>query len=208
MTVEADLVSVESRLSNRQIDCPVCPGVLGPWGWARRRRVHGLASVRPRRARCVDCLVTHVLLPVTMLVRRGWAATIVWSALVLRGRGWGHRRIAVAVGVSADTVRGWLRRMTGRLEAVRAVFIAAAGAAGIDQPAAVGAGGPWRDMLAAVGAAMAAITARFGPAGLLGEVTATGVAVACSTGRLLSPDWPGGNGSGFATRFTSAGITR
>ncbi|MEO8816031.1 MAG: helix-turn-helix domain-containing protein [Mycobacterium sp.] len=150
--------------------------------------------------------MTHVLLPASMLVRRGWSATIVWSALALRGQGWGHRRIAVAVGVPVGTVRGWLRRMAGRLEPVRAVFLAASAAAGIDQPVPVGAGGPWRDMLAAVGAAMAAITARFGPAGLLGEVTAAGVAVACSTGRLLSPDWPGRNGSGFATRVAPAEV--
>lgn len=206
VTVEADLVSVESRLLDGRIGCPVCRGVLGPWGWARPRRVHGLGSVRPRRARCVDCLVSHVLLPVTMLVRRGYAAVIVWAALVARGDGWGHRRVAASVGVPADTVRGWLRRMADRVERVRAVFIAVSAAVGIDQPAAVGAGGPWRDMLAAVGAAMVAMKARFGPAGSVGEVTAAGVAVACSAGRLLSPDWPSGNGSGFATRVSSAGI--
>lgn len=58
---------------------------------------------------------THVLLPVTLLARRGYAAWLVWSALVHRGRGLGHRRVAAAVGVPVTTVRDWLRRMGGRL---------------------------------------------------------------------------------------------
>lgn len=54
VTVEADLVCVESRLAAGQISCPACSqGVLGGWGFARTRRVVGLAgAVRPRRARC------------------------------------------------------------------------------------------------------------------------------------------------------------
>ncbi|MCX2934724.1 helix-turn-helix domain-containing protein, partial [Mycobacterium sp. CVI_P3] len=69
VTVEVDPVRVESRLMAGAIACPVCPdGVLGGWGYARSRQVEGLDDpVRPRRARCRSCLVTHVLLPVTML---------------------------------------------------------------------------------------------------------------------------------------------
>jgi hypothetical protein len=74
VTVESDLVRVESRLVAGQVGCPDCRGVLRPWGWARPRGVHGVAGVlRPRRARCGRCLVTHVLLPVTVLLRRAYA---------------------------------------------------------------------------------------------------------------------------------------
>jgi hypothetical protein len=51
-------------------------------------------------------------------------------------------------------------------------------------------GCPWRDLLAGLGAATAALTGRFGPVGVLGPVTAWQVAAACSAGRLLAPGWP------------------
>jgi hypothetical protein len=51
-------------------------------------------------------------------------------------------------------------------------------------------GSPWQDVLAAVGAATAAVTARFGAAGVIGPVTAWQVAAAPSGGRLLLPGWP------------------
>ena len=73
VTVEIDPVCVESRLSAGELRCPVCPlGVLGGWGHARARSVvGGRGRVRPRRARCRDCSVTQVLLPVSLLLRRG-----------------------------------------------------------------------------------------------------------------------------------------
>ena len=134
VTVEADLVCVESRLAAGQIRCPACPqGVLAGWGFARTRRVVGLAgAVRPRRARCRSCLVTHVLLPVTVLLRRAYAAEQIWMALAARAQGVGHRRIAAGLNVPATTVRGWLRRASGRLEAIRARFIQMAVLIGID----------------------------------------------------------------------------
>lgn len=48
VTVEVDLVHVESRLVAGQIGCQSCPdGVLGGWGFARTRRVVGVgAAVR------------------------------------------------------------------------------------------------------------------------------------------------------------------
>lgn len=192
VTVEADLVCVESRLAAGQIGCPTCSqGVLGGWGFARRRRVVGLvAAVRPRRARCRSCLVTHVLLPVTVLLRRGYAAQTVWESLLLRSRGWGHRQIAATLRVPGATVRGWLRRAGGRLESVRTWFLTVAVRAGIDVEIPDGQGCPWGAVVAAVDAAAAAIGQRFGPTGLLGAVTPAQVMVAASGGRLLSPGWP------------------
>ena len=192
VTVEADPVLVEARLTGGEIRCPVCPGVLGAWGWARARSVVGVGVLRPRRARCGSCRVTHVLLPVTVLARRGYAAVVVWAALVARAGGSGFRRVAEAVGVPDTTVRGWLRRMGARLVPVRAWFTRAAVAVGVDVAVPGGLGCAWRDFLAAVGAAVAAVRWRFGDIGLLGAVTAEQVAVAVSGGALLAPGWPGG----------------
>lgn len=192
VTVEADPVAVEARLAGGAVGCPDCPGVLRAWGWARRRRVLGLGALRPRRARCGSCRVTHVLLPVTVLTRRGYSAAVVWAALVARGRGLGYRRVAGLVGVPDTTVRGWLRRMAARLELARVWFTGAAVAVGVDVGVPGGLGCAWRDFLAAVGAAVSAVRWRFGDTGLLGAVTAGQVVVAMSGGRLLAPGWPGG----------------
>lgn len=192
VTVEADPVRVESRLAGGAIACPACVhGVLTGWGYARPREVEGLDGlVRPRRARCRSCLVTHVLLPVTMLLRRAYEAEQVWAALSARARGVGHRRIATDLKVPAATVRGWLRRAGRRLEAARAWFITVAVRSGIDVVIPDGSGCPWRDVVAAVACAAAALAQRFGPAGLVGTVTPAQVVVALSGGRLLAPGWP------------------
>jgi transcriptional regulator with XRE-family HTH domain len=67
--------------------------------------------------------VTHVLLPVTMLVRRGDWAVLIGKALELKAAGWGQRPIAAAVGVSRSTVRGWLARFAEVAEEVRAHLV-------------------------------------------------------------------------------------
>jgi hypothetical protein len=191
VTVEADQAQVESRLVAGQVDCPDCCGGLRPWGWARPRGVHGIEVVlRPRRARCPACLITHVLLPVTVLLHRAYAADVIGSALLARAEGQGHRVIAAALGIPAATVRGWLRVMRSRLEPTRLYLLQVACRAGVDQPVPKALGCPWRDLLAALGAASAAVTRRFGPVGVLGPVTAWQLAAACSAGRLLAPGWP------------------
>lgn len=201
MTVEADQVLVESRLAAGAIECPDCLRALAPWGWARTRGVRGLPGrLRPRRARCPGCSVTHVLLPVTVLVRRAYAVEVIGAALVARAGGAGHRPIGQELGVPADTVRGWLRVAATRLEAVRWHLLAVAARAGVDRPVPGALGCPWRDLLAALGAAVVAVTGRFGPVGVLGPVTAWQVAAACSGARLLAPGWPPvGPGAGSNT---------
>lgn len=191
MTVEADPVLVETRLADGGVSCPDCRGSLRPWGWARARRVHGVAGVlRPRRTRCSGCLGTHVLLPVTLLLRRAYAADVLGAALAARAGGAGHRAIGQRLGVPAATVRGWLRRSAGRLGTTRVFLLQVAHRAGVDLAVPTGLGCPWRDLLAALGAAARALTDRFGPVGILGPVTAWQVAAACSSGRLLAPGWP------------------
>jgi hypothetical protein len=191
VTVEADQVRVESRLAAGQVECPGCREVLRPWGWAAPRGVHGIAEVlRPRRSRCSACLVTHVLLPVTVLVRRAYATEVIGAALLARAAGSGHRSIGQELGVPAATVRGWLRVMGSRLEAVRLYLLQVARRAGVDRPVPKALGSPWRDLLAALGSATVAVTGRFGAVGVLGPVRAWQVAAACSAGRLLAPGWP------------------
>jgi len=191
VTVEVDPARVESRLAAGEIACPCCGGVLGRWGHGRARRIAGLADpVRPRRARCRVCAVTHVLLPVTVLVRRAYAAEQIWVALTARASGWGHRRIGAELRVPATTVRGWLRRAADRLKALRNWFVGIAVTAGVDVAIPDGSGCAWRDVLAAVATATTAIRFRFGAVGLVGAVTPGAVAVAASGGRLLAPGWP------------------
>ena len=191
MTVEADPVLVETRLADGRLSCPGCEESLRPWGWARARRVHGVTeTLRPRRARCPVCLVTHVLLPVTVLLRRGYAADVVGAAVTARAGGAGHRPAGQRLRVPAATVRGWLRRLAARLEPVRVFLVRVAVRAGVDVAVPRALGCPWQDLLAALGAATAALSGRFGPVGVLGPVTAWQVAVACSAGRLLAPGWP------------------
>ena len=190
VTVEADQVRVESRLLGRQLTCPDCSGALAPWGFARPREVRGVGLLRPRRARCAGCLVTHVLLPVTVLLRRADAAGVIWAGFLARAAGQGHRRIGLSLGVPESTARGWLRRMGSRLESVRLHFMLLARLAGVDLAVPKALGSPWQDLVAAVVAATTAVTARFGTAGVIGAVTAWQVVSAASGGRLLSPGWP------------------
>jgi hypothetical protein len=209
VTVEADQVRVELRLAAGQVGCPGCPGPLRPWGWARPRVVRGLAGVlRPRRARCGGCLITHVLLPVTVLARRADAVEVIGEAVVAHAGGQGHRRIGLALGVPDTTVRGWLRVLTKRLEPARLLLWQVAARAGVDLSVPSALGSPWRDLLAALGAAMVAVTGRFGPVGVLGPVTAWQVAAACSAGRLLAPGWPAQHGALVATPVASAAAGR
>jgi hypothetical protein len=192
VTVEVDPVRVESRLAAGEVSCPSCPdGVLAGWGFARSRPVMGVAEpVRPRRSRCRSCAVTHVLLPVRLLLRRAYLADLIWAALAAKASGAGHRVIGARFGVPVGTVRGWLRVIGGRAEVVRNWFVAVAVTAGVDVSIPKATGSRFGDVIAAVGAARVAITARFGERPVLGAVTAGQVAVACSGGRLLAPGWP------------------
>lgn len=192
VTVEVDPGRVESRLAGGEVSCPSCPdGVLVRWGFARSRPVAGVAEpVRPRRSRCRTCLVTHVLLPVTLLLRRAYVAELIWAAVVAKAAGAGHRVIGARLGVPGSTVRGWLRVITVRAQVVRHWFMSVAVAAGVDVSIPKATGSGCGDVLAAVGAARAAISARFGERSVIGAVTSARVAVACSGARLLAPGWP------------------
>src|SRR5450759_3851540 len=61
------LDQAQADLGGSELRCPDCPGQLRRWGFARTRSLRcsggGRVSLRPRRVRCADCRVTHVLLP-------------------------------------------------------------------------------------------------------------------------------------------------
>jgi hypothetical protein len=133
--------------------------------------------------------VTHVLLPVSALLRRADTAAVVVSALAAKASDRaGFRRIAADLARPSETVRGWLRRFAGRAEAVRSVFTVWLRAVDADPVMPDGAGGGFVDAVVAIGALAAAIGRRFS----LPVVSLAETAVAVSGGRLLAPGWPEG----------------
>ena len=124
MLIVLDPAGAEGDLRASEICCPSCTsGRLRPWGYARTRVLRGLrgarVSVRPRRARCRSCTATHVLLPAEVAPRRADTVEVVVTALLAHHAGSGYRAIAADLHVPADTVRSWLRRITGRAEWLR-----------------------------------------------------------------------------------------
>jgi hypothetical protein len=191
LTVEVDAVSVERRLVGGELSCPGCGGRLGPWGHCRSRVLRGLdgstLGVTPRRSRCSLCLVTHVLLPVVALLRRADLADVIGAALAAKARGSGARAIAVLLGRSMGTVRGWLRRFSSRAEATRRFFTALLVGVAPDPvvPTLMRTG--FADAVAAVVGAAVAVVVRWPQ---LGQAPVWQVAAAATNGRLLSPSWP------------------
>jgi hypothetical protein len=64
-----------------------------------------------------------VLLPVSMLARRGDFVATIGRALELKAAGLGQRPIAAMVGAARSTVRGWLSRFASVAEKVRAHLV-------------------------------------------------------------------------------------
>ena len=191
VTVEADVDQVERRLAAGELGCPSCGGVLTGWGRARPRQLrgpHGPVELCPRRSRCTGCGMTHVLLPVTALLRRADTAAVIVSALTAKATSRvGFRRITADLVRPAETVRGWLRRFAERAEALRSVFTVWLRAIDSDPVMPGGAGGGFADAVVAIGALAGAIGRRFS----LPTVSLAETAVAVSGGRLLAPGWPG-----------------
>jgi hypothetical protein len=191
VTVGADEGVVERGLAAGRLRCPACSGRLAGWGHARVRVIRGEGGIgwrlRPRRSRCCGCGVTHVLLPVSCLLRRADAAGVIWAGLAASAAGAGHRKIAAGLGRPASTVRGWLARFTSRAELVRGVFTMWLCALDPDPPPLEPAGLAAADAVAAVTAAAAAAGRRW--AGIAGGVSPGELACSVSAGRLLSPSW-------------------
>jgi hypothetical protein len=126
-----------------------------------------------------------VLLPVSVLVRRADVVAVIGAALACAAAGWGHRRIAVRLGRSAATVRGWLRRFRARAGPLRAAFTALLCALNADPSLPEPAGSDVADAVAAIVAAAGAVARRWAVA--VFGVSPWQVAAAVTCGRLLTP---------------------
>jgi hypothetical protein len=164
--VGTDWDEVEADLVGRRLGCPECGGPLGPWGRARERVLRlgkEERRLRPRRARCLLCRRTHVLLVDVALLRRRDGVETIGEAIEAKAAGLGHRRIARRLARAKDTVRGWLRAFSRGAERIRAHFTR--WVAGLDplwgpiEPAR----DPFADALSAIGVATRTAVLTFGP---------------------------------------------
>lgn len=194
VTVGVDAAGVERLLKTGGLACTECAQALSPWGHGRVRRLRGLDGepvvVWPRRGRCSGCLVTHVLLPVSGVSRRADTVEVIGAALEASASGRGHRKIADTLGRPVSTVRGWVRRFTGRASAVAGVFTSVLVALSDDPDTRLPmpAVSVLADAVAVVIAVGMAARDRFGV--LMMPVWCTACAV--SGGLLLAPGWPPG----------------
>lgn len=164
--VGTDPAEVERALVAGLLGCSGCEGELRPWGHARERVLRGRGSVerrRPRRARCASCLVTHVLLAEDCLRRRRDLVEVVGAALAAKARGWGHRRIAKALDLERETVRGWLRRFARWAGVIRELFTRWAHALDAELGPLESTRSAFADAVEAIAAAARAAAARLGP---------------------------------------------
>lgn len=196
LTVNEDLVVVESKLLNGRILCPDCRRRLRPWGWARARAIrHGIGTEqrvvwhRPRRARCVGCLATHVLLDVALAFRRADCAQVIAAAVEANiTAGQGHRKIAEMLDRPVTTVRGWLRVFTNCANTIAKTFESLVVRDGVDPasiwpaPARTAAGGA----VAAIESYGQALEQRFET---IGTVTWIQAGMIASAGRLFCASW-------------------
>jgi hypothetical protein len=188
LTVEDEPVSVERRLAAGDLCCPGCEGLLARWGFAVVRAVRGLGGavvrLRPLRARCRGCGITHVLLPVSALPRRADLAEVIGAALAAKAAGAGYRSIAGRLSRPAETVRGWLRRFAVLALGWRAVFTGVLVQAGIDPVLPAPAGSGFADAVAVIVVAASESAVRWP---VLGSVSPWVFASAVTGGALLAP---------------------
>lgn len=136
MITVVDPDAARAALSAGDLACPQpgCAGALRIWSPARTRQVQLLGGtwrrLRPDRARCRACGVTHVLLPAWCLPRRAYSTDVVGTALLAAAQGAGYARAAAAAGTPTATVRDWLRAVGRSAPALTAQELAVAGAAG------------------------------------------------------------------------------
>jgi hypothetical protein len=165
--------------------CP-CGGTLRAWGRARPRTVRGVdqtRQVRPDRARCRACAVTHVVLAAGVLPHRGYGLDVIGAALLGAARGNGHRVLAARLKVPTATVRSWLRRARTNSEALRQLGVQTVVALAPELlPTRVG---PTRlgEAIAALAAGALAVVRRFGG----DEHDLWPVIAVVTGGRLLAP---------------------
>ena len=180
-----DVAAGQRALAAGVLHCP-CGGTLRAWGHARPRTIrglHGARQVRPDRARCRSCRVTHVVLAAGLLPHRGYGLDVIGAALLGAARGHGHRVLAARLTVPAATVRSWLRRARTNSEPLHRLGVQAVIA--VDRellPTQVNPT-PLGEALAALAAAALAVVRRFGG----NERDLWPVIAVLTGGRLLAP---------------------
>jgi hypothetical protein len=129
-------------------------------------------------------VVTHVLLPASLLSRRCDATAVIGDMLARAARGQGFRSIAAATRVPEATVRDRLRRFRRVAGGVREFFTRLAGVLAVDPVPLDPAGSALGDAVVAVAAAAAAAAGRWP-----GMLTVSGweLAAVLTAGSLLSP---------------------
>ena len=182
------LDQAQADLGGSELRCPDCSGQLRRWGFARTRSLRcsggGRVWLRPRRVRCASCRVTHVLLPALAPPHRAYAIDVVGQALLASSCGRSHRTIGADLGVPADTVRDWIRRVRARAEWLRVQGTIAAHRleAMLMLPVIVPAGSALADAVSALATAAAAMVRRLGPLAPPWQIIAM-----IARGQLLAP---------------------
>lgn len=180
------LDQAQADLGGADLRCPDCPGQLRPWGFARTRSLRssggGRMSLRPRRVRCARCRVTHVLLPALAPPHRAYTIDIIGQALLASALGRSHRTISADLGIPADTVRDWIRRVRARAEWLRVQGTVAAHTLDPMLPVIVPAGSVLADAMSALATAAAASVRRLGPMASPWQIIAM-----IARGQLLAP---------------------
>lgn len=186
MIVVLDEARAQQDVAGATLRCPGCAGQLRRWGFAPTRSLHlargARASLRPRRVRCASCAVTHVLLPAVAPARHAYAIEVVGQALLGSIAGQGHRRIGPELGVPADTVRGWVRRVNARAEWLRMQGTTWAHEFDPMLPVVVAAGSALADAVSVLATAAAAAVRLLGPIAPVWQIIAM-----IAGGQLLSP---------------------
>ena len=148
----------------------------------------GGASLDASAAGALSGLRTYaVLLPDLCLLRRQYEVALVGAAIEAKARGCGYRRIARDLAVPAYTVRAWLRRFTGRAEAIRAHFVRWAFALDPEFAPIAPAASAFQDAFEAIGLAVRAWVLRFGRRALWPLVAALSGGVLLATRAVLFP---------------------
>lgn len=104
-----------------------------------------------------------MLLAEDTLVRRRDVVEVIGQALIWSSQGTGHRPIALALGVPAATVRGWIRRFGREAIAIREFFTRWAHVLDPGRGPVTPAGSAGADALDAIGVVATLAVRRFGP---------------------------------------------
>jgi hypothetical protein len=134
--------------------------------------------------------VTHVLLPVIVLLRRADVVEVIGEALgALADERLTQAQAAVAAGVPADTVRGWWRRFRKRAEEIRQIFTEAAHRWDPELGAITARNTPAQDAMESIGLAASAASRAFGPQPLWSVVAGVTGGLLLSNTSCPYPNW-------------------